>query len=64
MSQLFVPASPIQRLSTQCAFFSPSTTRYFVGLWISSDLRAITLESVTRRSSALSRLLPGDVSSR
>lgn len=50
--------------SAHSVHFFPSNTRYFVGLWISSDLRAITLGSVTRQSSALLRLLVGDVSSR
>lgn len=34
--------------SAHSVHFFPSTTRYFVGLWISSDLRAITLGSITR----------------
>lgn len=73
MSQLFPAASPFRGsahsvrgffFSSPLFFFSPSTSRYFVGLWISSDLRAITLGSVTRQSAALPRLLVGDVSSR
>lgn len=62
LSCLYQP--PPFRSSAHSVHFFPSTTRYFVGFWISSDLRAITLESVTRQSCALPRLLVGDVSSR